>query len=89
MTPWSFLVAILAQQAVGQQPFTINAPQSPPNGASEPVPRDVSSFSIEFSFFVDYAGNASHPNEYSRALLENLKDTAGIFPRIRIGGTTQ
>ena len=86
---WSFLAAILTQQALGQQPATINVPQSPPVDASETVPRDVSSFSIESSTFVDYAGNASHPNEFSRALLANLKDTTGIFPRIRVGGTTQ
>lgn len=86
---WSFLAAILTQQALGQQPAIINAPHSPPVDASETVPRDVSSFSIESSTFVDYAGNASHPNEFSRALLTNLKDTTGVFPRIRIGGTTQ
>lgn len=82
-------MAILAQQALGQHPVPLNVPQSVPVDACDPVIRDISSFSIEFSTLVDYAGTASQPNEFSRALLSNLKDTSGVFPRLRIGGTTQ
>ena len=90
MTPHSILVAALAQQALGQQqPLPIDVSQSPPTDACDPVLRDVSTFSIEFSTFVDYAGTASQPNEFSRTLLSNLKDTSGVFPRLRIGGSTQ
>ena len=88
MASRSLLLAVLAQQVVGQgQPLAV--PYSPSAGASEPVPKDVSSFSIEFSSLVDYAGNTSHPNEFSLNLLSNLRDATGTFPRIRVGGTTQ
>lgn len=85
MASGSLLLGLLAQQAAGQ----LLVPQSPPAGASEPVPKGVSSFSIEFSSVVDYFGNTTHPNEYSQNLLSNLKNAAGAFPKIRIGGTTQ
>ena len=88
MATTSLLLAVLAQQVVGQgRPLTV--PYSPSTDASEPVPKDVSSFSIEFSSLVDYAGNTSHPNEFSLNLLSNLKDATGTYPRIRVGGTTQ
>lgn len=88
MASMSLLLAVLAQQVAGQgQPLTV--PYSPSPDASEPVPKDVSSFSIEFSSLVDYAGNTSHPNEFSLNLLSNLKDATGTYPRIRVGGTTQ
>ena len=88
MASRSLLLAVLAQQVVGQgQPLAV--PYSPSADASEPVPKDVSSFSIEFSSLVDYAGNTSHPNEFSLNLLSNLRDVTGTFPRIRVGGTTQ
>lgn len=83
-----FLLAVLAQKVVGKgQPITV--PYSPSADASETVPKDVSSFSIESSSLVDYAGNTSHPNEFSLNLLSNLKNATGVYPRIRVGGTTQ
>ncbi|KAI9659153.1 MAG: hypothetical protein M1821_002113 [Bathelium mastoideum] len=36
----------------------------------------------------DYAGNASHPNEFSRQLLFNLQNISGALPIIRAGGST-
>ena len=88
MATTSLLLAVLAQQVVGQgRPLTVI--YCPSTDASEPVPKDVSSFSIEFSSLVDYAGNTSHPNEFSLNLLSNLKDTTGTYPRIRVGRTTQ
>ncbi|KAI0178809.1 glycoside hydrolase family 79 protein [Hypoxylon sp. FL1284] len=47
------------------------------------------SYSIEFSSFPDFAGNASSPNEFSNNLLDNLGSLAGIKPYIRVGGNTQ
>ncbi|KAJ0416567.1 hypothetical protein BJY00DRAFT_326196 [Aspergillus carlsbadensis] len=46
------------------------------------------SYSIEFSYMLDYAGNNSHPNKLSKQLLENLHDVSGAYPIIRAGGTT-
>lgn len=47
------------------------------------------SFSIEFAFFPDYAGNSSNPNTFSNNLLDNIGDLAGTKPYIRVGGNTQ
>jgi hypothetical protein len=60
-----------------------------PNSGAEYVPRDLQSFSIEFAFFPDYAGNKSHPNHFSKNLLENFKDLTGVYPLVRVGGTSQ
>ncbi|KAK2060332.1 beta-glucuronidase [Colletotrichum caudatum] len=47
------------------------------------------SYSIEFAFFPDYAGNASAPNTFSENLLANLGALQGARPYIRVGGNTQ
>ncbi|KAI5920740.1 glycoside hydrolase family 79 protein [Camillea tinctor] len=47
------------------------------------------SYSIEFSSFPDFAGNNSHPNEFSNNLLNNLGNLTGTKPYIRVGGNTQ
>lgn len=60
-----------------------------PDGSANPVPNDLQSFSFEFSFFPDFAGNHSHPNEFTKTLLGNLKEITGATPVIRVGGTTQ
>ncbi|KAF4770442.1 hypothetical protein HAV15_013029 [Penicillium sp. str.  len=57
---------------------TIPVPSSPKN--SSPVPNDLQSISIEFSYFPDYAGNKSQPNEFSKNLLHNLKTLTGVAP---------
>lgn len=60
-----------------------------PRPGTQPVPKDLQSFSIEFAFFPDYAGNKSHPNKFSKNLLENFKDITGVYPLVRVGGTSQ
>ncbi|KAH8812756.1 glycoside hydrolase family 79 protein [Xylogone sp. PMI_703] len=61
-----------------------------PSSASPPVSRDFQSFSIEFSSWVDYAGNISHPNEFTNTMFANLRAFNGDVPQIiRIGGNTQ
>ncbi|KAJ6131215.1 hypothetical protein N7523_001675 [Penicillium sp. IBT 18751x] len=60
-----------------------------PSDNSSPVPRDFQSFSIEFAFFPDYAGNHSHPNQFSKTLLGNFQKITGVLPQVRVGGTTQ
>ncbi|GLI73358.1 hypothetical protein PoHVEF18_001575 [Penicillium ochrochloron] len=56
---------------------------------SEPIPKDLQSFSLELAFFPDYAGNKSSPNVFSQNLMENFKDITGVYPKIRVGGTSQ
>lgn len=65
----------------------IPVPSSPKN--SSPVPNDLQSISIEFSYFPDYAGNKSQPNEFSKNLLHNLRTLTGVAPKVRVGGTSQ
>lgn len=82
------LGAALLEQALGlaqSSPISIPAPSK----NSTLVPNDLQAFSIEFSYFADYAGNSSHPNTYSRNLLENFKQITGVPPLVRVGGSTQ
>ncbi|KAI1496008.1 hypothetical protein F5X99DRAFT_425265 [Biscogniauxia marginata] len=55
---------------------------------SQPLDGFVS-YSIEFSSFPDFAGNKSHPNEFSNNLLDNIGNLTGTKPYIRVGGNTQ
>ncbi|KAJ5684626.1 uncharacterized protein N7477_000971 [Penicillium maclennaniae] len=85
----SFTFASLAL-AFGQVHCHINPLVIPkPNDHSSPVPRDLQAFSIEFAFFPDYAGNHSHPNQFSKTLLGNFQSITGALPKVRVGGTTQ
>ncbi|KAF9869619.1 glycoside hydrolase family 79 protein [Colletotrichum karsti] len=47
------------------------------------------SYSLEFVFFPDFAGNKSSPNKFSDNLLVNLGNLQGKRPHIRVGGNTQ
>nr|OQO29668.1 hypothetical protein B0A51_02573 [Rachicladosporium sp. CCFEE 5018] len=60
----------------------------PPSGANSPLERFLS-YSIEFSSFADFAGNASNPNAYSDNLLSSIAHYTGSKPLIRVGGNTQ
>jgi hypothetical protein len=63
-------------------------PSKAPHGAGVPLDNFVS-FSIELSYFPDYAGNLTHPNTFSNNLLDNIASFSGSKPYIRIGGSTQ
>ncbi|KAF1953937.1 hypothetical protein CC80DRAFT_537190 [Byssothecium circinans] len=78
----------------------INAPYTRPtdfnphivpnvSSAGEPVLKSFVSYSLEFAFFPDFAGNKSHPNTFSNNLLESLSAYQGSKPDIRVGGNTQ
>ena len=60
-----------------------------PSNASGPLLQSFVSYSIEFAFFPDYAGNASYPNNFSNNLLESISAFSGTNPYIRVGGNTQ
>lgn len=47
------------------------------------------SYSIEFSWFTEFAGNASHPNSFTQNLIDNIGKLQGTRPHIRVGGNTQ
>lgn len=77
--------------AIPSKPTTnsshITIPKSPTANAGVPLQPFVS-FSIEFSSFPDYAGNLSHPNNFSNTLLDNLAEYTKFKPLIRVGGNT-
>lgn len=79
-------MAILVGHCLGSN-HPIVVPRPMPD--AEIVPRDLQSFSIEFAFFPDYAGNKSHPNVFTKNLLRNFKDITGTYPLVRVGGTSQ
>ncbi|CAI7672156.1 unnamed protein product [Penicillium manginii] len=66
----------------------IRTPERVPNGASNPVEHDFASFSLPFHFFPDYAGNKSHPNLFSRDIVNLFFEKTGAHPHIRVGGTS-
>ncbi|OOG00165.1 glycoside hydrolase family 79 protein [Aspergillus carbonarius ITEM 5010] len=68
---------------------SISLSASVPEDAGLAVLHPFVSFSIEFAFFPDYAGNRSHPNIFSNQLLDNLAELQGEKPYIRVGGNTQ
>ncbi|VUC26096.1 unnamed protein product [Clonostachys rosea] len=68
--------------------ITITSPENLPTGASAVVSHDFASFSFPAHFFVDYAGNSTHPNQFSRDILDLLYSKTGAHPFIRVGGTS-
>jgi hypothetical protein len=72
--------------AVAQTTFTVSPAKTVPNGASVEIDNRYQSYSIEFCYMVDYAGNKTNPNTLSNTLLQNLIDITGAAPIIRGGG---
>ncbi|KAF4534706.1 Glycoside hydrolase family 79 [Lasiodiplodia theobromae] len=83
----SVSAAVLPRQTEDEV-IVLEAPSAPPDDHNV-VDASFQSYSIEFNYMLDYAGNNSHPNEYSIQMLENLGTLAGAYPYIRVGGTTQ
>ncbi|KAI3317185.1 glycoside hydrolase family 79 protein [Xylariaceae sp. AK1471] len=65
---------------------------SPP-GAPAPhrqvVDAAYNSFSVEFSYMADFGGNDTHPNLFSKQVVQNLYEISGAYPIFRVGGSTQ
>ncbi|OGE50947.1 hypothetical protein PENARI_c015G10875 [Penicillium arizonense] len=55
---------------------------------SQPLNRQLINLSIEFCFIVDFLGDVGNLNLFSKQLLRNIEDRAGVAPIIRIGGNT-
>ena len=68
--------------------ITLDVPSAPPAGR-QVIDAAFQSYSIEFSYMQDYAGNNTNPNHFSFKLLQNLADISGAYPIIRAGGSTQ
>ncbi|KAL3488040.1 hypothetical protein BJX62DRAFT_240405 [Aspergillus germanicus] len=82
----SWLVFFLARSTIAWLP-SVSA--VPPANISEPIGEAFVSFSVEFSWFPEYAGNKSNPNEFSNNLLANFERFTGHRPYVRVGGNTQ
>lgn len=82
-----FLGALLALRTCALKTVALSV--APAQNTSEPLPPSFVSYSIEFAFFPDYAGNSSAPNTFSFNLLSNLGGIQGSNPIIRVGGNTQ
>jgi hypothetical protein len=82
-------VALAALYNVAAAPSTITVSTACPKDAAPPVLESFVSYSLEFAFFPDFAGNLSHPNRYSYNLLNNIGSITGSNPVIRVGGNTQ
>ncbi|TQN74062.1 Beta-glucuronidase [Colletotrichum shisoi] len=83
---YSYLTNAVDDMAVigGIVPKPIPGPEK-----ASPVFDAFVSYSIEFAFFPDFAGNTSSPNTFSDNLLANLGALQGVRPYIRVGGNTQ
>ncbi|KAJ5624233.1 hypothetical protein N7510_000542 [Penicillium lagena] len=82
-------VAVAAVPTGSDSSSAIAVTKDAPQEAGDNILQPFVSFSIEFAFFPDYAGNKSHPNDFSNNLLDNLASLQGIKPYIRVGGNTQ
>lgn len=71
-----------------ESPRIVKVPSKAPNSAGVPLDNFVS-FSVELSYFPDYAGNLTHPNTFSNNLLNNIASFSGSKPYIRVGGSSQ
>lgn len=85
----SLLTGAAAAAVASQATAPLLVSPSPETSASAPIPSSFVSYSIEFAFFPDFAGNSSSPNEFSYNLLKNLGDIQGTTPIVRVGGNTQ
>ncbi|OJZ84289.1 glycoside hydrolase family 79 protein [Aspergillus luchuensis CBS 106.47] len=83
-------IAVSDQSAKPNVTREINiSPPASPRPGKQIVDAAYQSFSIEFSFMADYAGNDTHPNVFSRQVIQNLYDISGAYPVFRVGGSTQ
>jgi hypothetical protein len=82
-----FLSALLSLPIHALQVVSFSV--TPAEDTGVPVLPSFVSFSIEFVFFPDFAGNSSHPNTFSSNLLNNLGRIQGSNPIVRVGGNTQ
>ncbi|RDW59108.1 hypothetical protein BP5796_12032 [Coleophoma crateriformis] len=83
-----FSLYALKVAAAPDNSLAFAAPPNVTNGASNVVRHDFASFSWPAHFFADFAGNASHPNLFTKDILDLLAKKSGAQPFIRIGGTS-
>ncbi|KAL2788516.1 hypothetical protein BJX66DRAFT_352655 [Aspergillus keveii] len=75
----------LLSHAASTLAVTFNVPASPPANASKQLSAAPVGVSLEFFTFPEYITDVPA----TTTCLENLKDLTGVWPPMRIGGTTQ
>ncbi|KAI0547090.1 hypothetical protein F4679DRAFT_375269 [Xylaria curta] len=93
MSGITYLVALASLATASKvhnitETVVLSPPGSPVPGR-QIVDAAYSSFSVEFSYMADYAGNDTHPNLFSKQVVQNLHDISGAYPIFRVGGSTQ
>lgn len=86
--PLSLVFALAYAHPRQQKAIKVTIPDRAPSTAGVPLENFVS-FSIEFSYFPDFAGNTTHPNTFSNNLLNNIAHYSGTKPYVRVGGSSQ
>ncbi|RDW89443.1 hypothetical protein BP6252_01475 [Coleophoma cylindrospora] len=84
-----FALALGFELVVAVEGIIVNVSRSLPAGIAKSPFEAFVSYSIEYAFFPDFAGNESSPNTFSDNLLNNLGNLTGTKPYIRVGGNTQ
>ncbi len=81
-----FCQRVLTAPLASTNPITLSA-EAPENAPV--VPSDLVSFSIELRNLARFTGSVDQPNQFSKNLLDNLKEFTGVYPLIRVGGGSQ
>ncbi|BCS19486.1 glycosyl hydrolase family 79 C-terminal domain-containing protein [Aspergillus puulaauensis] len=76
---------LLSHTVSGALGLSVNVPTTPPENASKQLSAAPVGVSLEFFTFPGYMNDVAA----TTTCLENLKDLTGIWPPMRIGGTTQ
>lgn len=84
---WLLLAGLLPDRIYGST--TIDLDVKAVADTDQPLLESFVSYSIEFAFFPDFAGNSTVPNIFSYNLLSNIGNLQGSNPIIRVGGNTQ
>lgn len=87
-TPIIFTIFACLANAASILTLKFSAPFNVPNDASPVVQHDHASFSWPAHWFADFAGNATHPNLFTKDILDLLANKSGAQPFIRVGGTS-
>ncbi|KAI2479433.1 Glycoside hydrolase family 79 protein [Pyrenophora tritici-repentis] len=86
---WGFVASLKAEAThISTQSKPIVISESVPGDAGIPLDSFVS-FSFELSSWPDFAGNLSHPNNFTYNLMNNIGKLQGSMPIARVGGNTQ
>ncbi|KAJ5587237.1 glycoside hydrolase family 79 protein [Penicillium hispanicum] len=80
-----FGLATLVSRSASQYTLTPEVNATP--GASKRIDQSFPSFAIQVSSFPAFTGNASHPNIFSRNLIQSIEERTGAPLVVRVGGT--